>query len=74
MIVAEKVGTENLHTRVNKEIEGSNLLNFQELMKDELVGYDKAFVSITKGTAIKWTKGLSTKLDDKIRALSGQQN
>ncbi len=48
---------------VNKEITGDGLQGyFDEVFKDTLVGYERAFVSISKGE-VKWTKGLSQKMD-----------
>lgn len=70
IIVAEMVNSESLHTKAYKQIEGNSLLEFQDLIKNELVGYERAFVTITKGTTAKWTKGLSNKLDDKMTSLT----
>ena len=72
IIVAEKINSDGLHTQKYAQIEGSSLLDFQDLIKDQLKGYDRAYVAISKGTTFKWTKGLSAKLDEKIQAITGQ--
>lgn len=53
------------HTQVYKAIEGDQLLEFYNLIKNEISGYTRAFVSISKSSA-QWTHGLNAGLDDEI--------
>ncbi len=71
VVVAEKVGvgqTNALLTKVYGQTEGSSLTEFQGILSSEFKDYDRVFISIAKGTEFKWTKTLSTKLNDKIES------
>ena len=64
---AEKNNGSYANVQTFNEITGNNLLDFFDTIKDEIKGYTRAYVSISKGQ-LNWTKGLSTKMDSKIQS------
>ena len=68
IFIAERSdGTKALH-KANTGIDTTHLVEFFDIVKDELVGYTRAYVAISFGQP-QWTKGLNDKMDITIEAL-----
>jgi len=69
VIVAEKQKAENAYVQVYKAIEADHLMEFfTESCGDDLVGYDRGYITFTIGETPKWTKGLNEKMDEALEA------
>ena len=72
IFVAEKNNTEDVHKKCYLGAEGDNLLDWIDLLKNEVVGYDRAYVALSEGEHAKWTKGLNAEMDPIIEAMIGE--
>ncbi len=53
-------------------IEGDHILEYLEMLSNDLKGFERAYISICKG-APTWTHGLNARLDSDLEAESAQE-
>lgn len=71
LIVAEKNtgGVHNGYHQAYLGTEGDSITSLFNLIKNVLVGYERAYVAFSLGTPAKWTTGLNAKVDEYFTSL-----
>lgn len=66
LIVAEKNtgGVHNGYHQAYLGTEGDSITSLFDIIKNVLVGYERAYVAFSLGTPAKWTTGLNAKVDE----------
>lgn len=74
LVVAEKAGA---HYEVHKKgylgTEGDSLTELFNLIKNEIVGFERAYVAFSVGAKAKWTHNLNAKLDAYFESITNTQ-
>ena len=74
LIVAEKSDVDQAYIQGYLGTEGDSLDQFFDIVKNVLVGYQRAYISFSIGKPAKWTKGLNDKIDSYFGALVAEES